>query len=147
MFPGRYQSLAKISEFVLRVARSAGLNEREAYAVQLAVDEACANIIDHAYGGEGEGEIACTCEVIEDGLRVVLVDQGEPFEPDHVPTQDYHVPLEELKPRGAGLYLMRQMMDEVDFEFDDKAGNVLTMIKRRGDTDQAPASSTDSGAR
>lgn len=130
-FSGKYRSLVEIGRFVSQAAESAGLSDPEVYEVRLAVDEACSNIIDHAYGGEGEGEIQCTCEIVEEGLIVVLEDQGRPFVPESVPKHTHDVPLEALKPHGAGLFLIHEMMDEVHFEGDRASGNVLTMIKRK----------------
>jgi serine/threonine-protein kinase RsbW len=130
-FPGRFENLAKISEFVVKAARAAGLNEEAVYAVDLAVDEACTNIIEHAYGGEGQGIIHCTCAVIADGLKIVLQDFGQPFNPAEIPEPNTKVRLKDLKDRGAGLFLMRKVMDEVRFEFTPGAGNLLTMVKYR----------------
>ena len=73
-FPGRFEGLAAISEFVTRAAMDAGLDARAIYAVQLAVDEACSNIIEHAYGGEGRGNIECTCRVNDMGLTIILIE-------------------------------------------------------------------------
>jgi len=64
-FPGKYSNLEKISDFVAKNAQSAGLNEQDVYSVQLAVDEACANIIEHGYEGENKGDIECVCEIVE----------------------------------------------------------------------------------
>jgi serine/threonine-protein kinase RsbW len=129
--PGRFDSLAKISAFVVEAAQAAGLNESAIYAVDLAVDEACSNIIEHAYKGEGKGEIVCTCEVLEDGLKVVLRDTGRPFHPEKISKPNMGAPLKDIQLRGAGLYLIKKMMDEVKFDFDRKTGNTLTMIKRK----------------
>ena len=129
-FPGRLDSLEKISEFVQRVAQSACLNERDVYAVQLAVDEACTNIIEHAYHGK-DGNITCTCDVEEDGLKIVLLDEAAPFKPELWSPPDIGVPLEDVKPRGLGIFLMNKMMDVVKFEKSPEGGNCLTMIKRR----------------
>ena len=60
-FSGRFESLADIRKFVFQAASNAGFDEKEIYAVELAVDEACSNIIEHAYEGEGKGDIICTC--------------------------------------------------------------------------------------
>ena len=67
MFPGRYGSLNEVVDFVTGAANAVGLDADGVNAVQLAVDEACSNIIDHAYGGEGRGEIECTCHIAHDG--------------------------------------------------------------------------------
>lgn len=131
VFPGRFESLEEISYFIQKVARSARFNEEEVYAVQLAVDEACTNIIEHAYHGEGVGDIECTCDVERDGLKVVLLDRAESFVPEVMPEPDINAPLEEVKPRGLGVFLMRKMMDDVQYEKCPEGGNRLTMFKRR----------------
>jgi serine/threonine-protein kinase RsbW len=130
-FPARFASLAAVGEFVTHAAKAAGLNGRAVYAVQLAVDEACANIIEHAYGGEGRGDIECTCIVNKNGLTVILRDYGRPFDPTSVPEPDLCASLEDRKVRGLGLYFIRQLMDQVRFEFTPDSGNVLTMVKRK----------------
>lgn len=130
-FPGRFDSLAEISEFVTREARQAGLNETAVFAVQMAVDEACTNIIEHAYGGGGRGAIDCTCLAVEEGFKVILADRGRPFDPKKVPEPDLTSPLKRRKEGGLGLYFMRKLMDEVQFGFDAQRGNVLTMVKHK----------------
>ena len=130
-FAGRYESLAKIGKLVAGVAKEAGFDSAHVYEIQLAVDEACTNIIEHGYGGEGKGEIYCNCEKLPDGIRVTLHDWAAPFNPDSVPPPNFDVPLEELKSRGAGLHLMKKLMDEVTFKFDTPEGNVCVLVKRK----------------
>jgi serine/threonine-protein kinase RsbW len=130
-FPVEYKSLKKISEFVVQAARQAGLNEHETYQVDLAVDEACCNIIDHAYGGEGLGEMQCSVEIHPDKLTVILKDRGRPFDPSKVPEPQVDAPLEHVKRRGAGFYLMRKIMDELHYEHSPEGGNVLVLIKKK----------------
>ena len=130
-FAGRYASLAKISEFVAQSAEEVGFDSKGIYAVKLAVDEACTNIIEHGYGGEGLGDIKCTCDVSDDGLTITLQDWGRSFNPDAVPDPNFSVPLEDLKSRGAGLFFMKKLMDEVHYKFDSQSGNILIMVKRK----------------
>jgi serine/threonine-protein kinase RsbW len=122
-------NLETICDYVTNYAKQAGLNEAETYAVQLAVDEASTNIIEHGYGQECPERIDITCEVLEDGLKIVIYDDAVPFNPESVPDPEMNVSLEELKPRGLGIYLIRQMMDEVRYEPTQDRGNTLTMIK------------------
>jgi len=129
IFPGNYKNLETISEFVIGQAEQADFSPSAVYAIQTAVDEACANIIDHAYGGENLGEIAIQIEKIKKGLRIILWDQGEPFNPDDVPEPDITSPLEIRKERGLGIFFMRKLMDEVTFSFSESKGNKLTLIK------------------
>ena len=123
-------NLETICDYVTHCAEKAGLNEAEIYAVQLAVDEASTNIIEHGYRQECPERIDITCEILEDGLKIIIYDDAEPFNPETVPAPEMNVSLEDLKPRGLGIYLMRQMMDEVRYEPTRDRGNTLTMIKR-----------------
>lgn len=130
-FPGNYKSLAKISHFLEQAIKQVGLNAREAYSVKLAVDEACCNIIDHAYGGEDKGEIECSLHVTDDCLQVELCDHGKPFNPEMVPSPQIGVPLEDLEERGAGLYLIKKLMDSVHYEYSAENGNRMILEKRK----------------
>jgi serine/threonine-protein kinase RsbW len=123
------KNLETICDYVTHFANEAGLNESEVYAVQLAVDEASTNIMEHGYGRECPNRIDVSCEILEDGLKVVIYDDAEPFNPDAVPDPEINVSLEEIKPRGLGIFFMRKMMDEVHYESSENMGNTLTMIK------------------
>ncbi|MGD2156330.1 MAG: ATP-binding protein [Anaerolineales bacterium] len=131
IFSGRYENLENIRKYFAEAAQKAGLDSASIYAVKLAVDEACTNIIEHAYGGEDRGMIQCSYEIIEDGLRITLRDSGDSFDPSTVPEPDYNVPLVELKTRGAGIFLIKQLMDEVQFDFKAGNSNILRMVKRK----------------
>jgi serine/threonine-protein kinase RsbW len=130
-FSGVYQNLGKIGDYVGKAAEDAGLDESGIYAVQLAVDEACTNIIEHAYGGEGIGDITISTQISDEGLTIKLYDLGKPFDPESVPVPQTDLPLEEIKPRGLGLYLMRKVMDDVSFEFSPNNGNTCVLLKRK----------------
>ena len=129
--PARYEYLAQISEFIADIARDANLNEEAIYAVQLAVDEACSNIMEHAYQGRGQGEIICTCENNDESLIITLYDQGIQLNPEDIPVFNLDTPLEDLKTGGAGVYLMHKLMDRVHYESDRQHGNKLELVKRK----------------
>jgi anti-sigma regulatory factor (Ser/Thr protein kinase) len=133
VFPARYESLAAIDRFVADAADEVGFDQGTVYMVRLAVDEACSNIITHAYGGEGRGVIECSCQPHQDGLTVVLRDRGQPFEPESVPPPNLSDDLEQRTGGGLGLHFIREIMDEVDFDFDSESGNVLILVKRKQD--------------
>lgn len=131
VFEGRYANLAEIAAFVRQASSEAMLDDFAAYMVETAVDEACSNIIEHAYQGESEGQIEVTTQSSPVGLKVILRDFGLPFDPESVDDPDKELCLEDQPGHGLGLYFIRQWMDEVDFEFTPDRGNVLTMIKHR----------------
>src|SRR6266498_334851 len=132
--PATLDSLARISEFITDATARVGLDEHAAWQVQLAVDEASTNIIQHGYDAAALGEIELTWRVEGDRLVVTLRDSGRRFNPDDVPAPDISSPLEERQAGGLGLYLMGRLMDSVEFEFDDSQGNLLKMTKRIGAT-------------
>jgi serine/threonine-protein kinase RsbW len=131
--PGRFECLSQIAEFVTQAARDAGLGDDDVFHVEMAVDEACSNVIEHAYA-DVSGDIELTCAAPEVGcLEVVIHDHGQPFDPDHVPQPRAgdDVNLEAMQEGGLGLYFMRKLMDDVRFEFQPGHGNTLTMVKRK----------------
>lgn len=130
--PGRFERLTEIAAFITRAAREAGLDVDEVFHVEMAVDEACSNIIEHAYATQA-GDIHLTCTSPASGqIEVVIRDSGQPFDPAEVPPPlvDTLPDPENLNEGGLGLYFMRKLMDEVRFEFVPGQGNTLTMIKR-----------------
>ncbi len=131
--PGRFEQLARIAEFVTQAARDAGLSDDDVFHVEMAVDEACSNVIEHAYA-ERAGDIELTCSSPETGrLEIVIHDEGAPFDPDSVPSPKIgnEFNLDALQEGGLGLYFMRKLMDDVRFEFRPGQGNTLFMVKRK----------------
>ena len=94
-----------IRGFASRAARDAGMDDSETYAVELAVDEACTNIIEHAYQGESRGEIECTCDSNDTCLTVVLRDHGKPFDPSTVRLPDLDANIDDRVVGGLGVFL------------------------------------------
>jgi anti-sigma regulatory factor (Ser/Thr protein kinase) len=125
----RLENLATIADFVVKAAQTADLNEKATFEVQMAVDEACTNVIKHSYKGKENGKIALCCKHSEDNFVVTIRDYGQPFDPGAIPSPDVTCGLAERCSGGLGLYFMRRLMDEVCFQFDTE-GNELTMIKR-----------------
>lgn len=130
-FPANYKNLGLISQFIVDIAVEAGFTPSDVYAIQTAVDEACSNIIDHAYGEENIGDIKIKVTQTDNKLQIILIDQGEPFEPDEIPEPDISSPLELRKERGLGIFFMRKLMDHVFFEFSETKGNILTLVKHK----------------
>lgn len=123
-------ALPQVIDFVRQAGMDAGLSDDALFACELATDEACTNIIEHAYNGASDGAIRVCCWVEEGAFTVQFHDQGVAFDPAQV-----REPLlsEELADRplgGLGMHFMRSLMDDVRFDFDPVEGNLLTMSKR-----------------
>lgn len=128
-FRANLDVLASIAEFVEDVCVEVGIEADARFDIQLAVEEACCNVIEHACAG-----LDCNLTLrlaTDDGDLIVTVqDRGRPFDPDAVPMPDLQAPLDERPIGGLGLHLMRQLMDEVRFSFSATEGNTLAMVKR-----------------
>lgn len=126
----RPENLSRVAEFIAEVAANFGMTDQETYNIQMAVDEAVTNIIEHAYEGD-EGPIEIIAERHGDDFVVKLRDRGKPFDPDTVNEPDVSASLEDREIGGLGLYFMRRLMDEVTFHFSDAGWNELTMVRHR----------------
>lgn len=127
-FPGCYSSLVKIGEFVTQAAKSIGFDGFELYKIETAVDEACSNIIEHAYGQENIGDIVVSVVTDLEKITITLTDFGEPFDPKYVKQPDLDADLEVREDHGLGIYMMKQWMDVVIFDTNQEK-NVLTLVK------------------
>jgi serine/threonine-protein kinase RsbW len=128
-FAARFENLVLMDALAAEAAVAAGLDEQAAYGVEMAVDEACSNIIEHAYGGETDAVIEYTHEIRRDRLIITLRDYGKPFDHTCVAQPDLHSDIGERDIGGLGFFFMCQLMDEIDFEFSSEDGNLLTMVK------------------
>lgn len=131
--PGRYSQIQRACGFVAEGARLAGFNEKAIFQLELACDEACTNVIEHAYGGEDRGELTVSYAVTPDCFILSVHDRADRrFDPDAVPEP---APMDEENTRigGLGLHLIRKTMDEVAFTFSETEGNRLTMKKQLPD--------------
>lgn len=131
-WPARFDHLDEIRTFVGQAAKRAGLSSRAIYAVQMATDEACSNIIEHAYRGQA-GEINIQVDWDGKALSITIQDTGRSFEMEKVSKPDIDAPLSKRKIGGLGVYLIHQLMDEVKYSSSER-GNTLTLIKY-GDKD------------
>lgn len=130
-FAAKFEFLDEIREFVGEIARTGGFGDKDVYNIQLATDEAASNIIEHAYEGVSDGVLDLSCGVEKEAIRIVLIDYGDPFDPSAIPMPDLKADLSDRKIGGLGIFLMRKLMDEVQYEPRDDKSNVLTMIKRK----------------
>jgi serine/threonine-protein kinase RsbW len=123
------ESVPPILECVGQTARAAGFDDRAVFQIQVAVDEACANVVEHAYEGMPDGRMQVSCFLSQDGIVIRVRDWGHSFEPSLVCDPDVCAPLEDREVGGLGLFLIRRYMDHVKFTFDPVRGNEVRMVK------------------
>ena len=137
-FPGRYDRVAELCGLVAAEAEKAGFDDDDIFRIELACDEACTNIIQHAYGAENKGEIRVELVQSDKAFIIILRDKGRVFDPDEAPTPN--IPsnpnnLDELQIGGLGMHFMRSIMDEISFSIDGSGHNKLVMVKYLGSSE------------
>ena len=126
-----------VGQFVRESGRAAGLDEGDLFEVELACEEACNNVIEHAYRN-AQGDIDITCTVTGSDFVIEIQDQGRPFDPTQFPPLGRRRRPGQVTIGGLGIHLMRELMDVISYRFDPTTGNHLTMIKRGAATRPAP---------
>lgn len=127
---GSLENLHALREFVVSACQGIGVDQSVCFAMELAVDEACTNIVTHGYAGELPGPIHLTFQSVNGEVVVTITDYGRPFSPDEAPPPDLDSNWEERRIGGLGVYLMRKVMDEVEYQPGRQDGNRLTLRKR-----------------
>lgn len=121
--------LAGARALVSTIAQRCGFNEIQCGQISLAVDEALCNIIKHGYGCREDGRIWISlseCQPQSPGIKIVIEDNAEQVDPDGIRSRD----LDDIRPGGLGVHIIREIMDEVSYAKRDSQGMRLTLVKR-----------------
>lgn len=125
LVPSHPRFLPVVRAAVGELAVLCGLRDEERRGITLAVDEAVANIIRHAYHGDFRRKIELTCRAGSSCLEFTLLDQGDPPDPVRL---ERHAPDSEAL-SGRGTHIIRSIMDQVSYERVPR-GNQLKLSKQ-----------------
>ena len=119
--------LRMVRERVQEVAETAGCTKKLVSDLVIAVNEACMNIMQHAYKGDRSGEIVLEIQNNGAELEVMLTDFAAPVDAETIKPRD----LDDIKPGGLGTYFIHEIMDDCSYgHLEGQTGNILTMKKR-----------------
>ena len=121
--------ISKLAVFVDELGKELSLTPELIFNLNLVLEEAVSNVILYAYGEEKHKEISLMAKISDGNLVFVLTDSGKEFDPTEVPDADITLSAEERVIGGLGIYLIRQIMNKVEYQRIDKR-NVLTMRKQ-----------------
>ena len=127
MVANNHSELRRVSEWVRAFAHKRRLERQLALGLELAVNEALANIMSYAYRDGAQHDIIIELHAQTDRIRVEVEDDGAPFNPLAVPVQEPEESLEKSRPTGRGITLMHGFMDQLEYARRD-GKNVLTMV-------------------
>ena len=124
------QQIPQLAEFVESVADIAKLDVGMTMSLNLALEEAVTNVIMYAYPPGSDGLVDVEAVIREKELRFILSDSGVAFDPTAAPEADITLDVSERPIGGLGIFLVRNIMDEVTYTRSDDGKNILTMIKK-----------------
>jgi serine/threonine-protein kinase RsbW len=108
-------NLSEIREFMKSTAKQCGFSDDVIGKIILAVDEACTNIIKHAYKYSPDGFIKITIKFADYKFEISITDEGIHFNPNSIPEPDIKEYYKQKKVGGLGVYLIKKLMDEVEY--------------------------------
>ena len=127
--PSRHGFVHAMRPFLQGTLREVGFTQKFADDIELAFDEAVVNIIEHTYHNSPDREIDITVDIDIDMVRLIIEDDGEPYDPTQRPDVDMKEYLQKKKVGGLGLHLIRMLMDHIEYHASSGGGNVLTLEK------------------
>ncbi len=132
--PSSTENLSMIRDFVKSIGTQSGMGDMDVARLELVVDEACANVMEHAYDSDSNKEVSIRAIVDDDSVQIAVTDSGKGFDPATVE----QLKLEELvsarRTGGLGMRIINSFMDEVHYEMQPGVRNELKMVKRLNKT-------------
>ena len=128
--PTDVRFLEIVGKFVSQMAKIAGFRDEDVSNIELAVDEACTNVVLHAYEKDDSQSYSVTCMFDDVYLSIEVKDRGQPFNFNAVPEPDVQASIENREVGGLGIYLIRQIMDEVTYNQEPDGLKRLFMKKK-----------------
>lgn len=126
---GTTENLEVIRDFIHKLAEKCGFGKEAASEIELAVDEACTNVIKHAYNNNKRHMLELSAFLDAEKMEVIITDKGPGFDLAKVPTPDIREYAQKSKSGGLGIHLMRSLMDEVKFSLNPGKKNQVSLIK------------------
>jgi phosphoserine phosphatase RsbU/P len=128
--PAKMKVLGELRDFVESAARYAGLAHDDVFSFKIAVDELCANIIGYGFEKDEPGLISLEFGIDDDRARLIIRDNGKFFSPDQAQRPDIEADWDERQIGGLGIYLVKELMDEVTYNRVEENVNQFVLEKR-----------------
>ena len=129
--PNDVKEVATLGSFMKQVTERLNIGKQLAFKLRLALEEAVVNVMEYAYPKGTAGEVNIRVTSNGHRLKFVITDAGISFNPTEVSTADTTLTAEERPVGGLGIFLVRELMDSINYERID-GKNVLTMVKKYG---------------
>lgn len=124
------ENLPKLIAFSDTVEQVLPLSMEQSYLMRLAIEEISTNIIKYSYAHARPGPIQVACACQDDQLWVIIRDRGEPFDPQDAPPPDLSADLASRTVGGLGVFLVRELSDDLTYRHDPASGWNELVIKK-----------------
>ncbi len=115
-FPPQVSEIPRLIDWVEACCGTEMIGNQVSFRLALAIEEAVTNVIGHAFAGLNPPHLITVRLDITPRLFVAeIIDNGQPFDPTSVPPPDLTLPIEQRKPGGLGIHLMRSMVDRLHY--------------------------------
>jgi serine/threonine-protein kinase RsbW len=126
----RTDRLREVRDFVSARARDAGFRDDAVDKIALCCDEACTNVIKHAYENAPDRDIDIRVIPGEKEIEIVITHDGKSFDPDQIKRPDMKEYFSHYRRGGLGLHLIRSLMDRVFYRQGNGAKCEVHLIKQ-----------------
>jgi len=130
--PSEPKFLKIIRSAMGHICETMGFSQEDTNNITLAVDEACSNIMKHTYEGRTDQPIHVLCRIHSDRLEVLLRDFGNKVDQEKIRSRE----LDDVRPGGLGVHLIRTVMDVVNYDHRIRHGNQLHLVKYNRNKEQ-----------
>lgn len=121
--------VSRLNDFIEEIGREFAIAPDVLFNLNLVLEEAVVNVINYAYPKEEHEFIYLSASMHEGSIVLVLTDTGKAFDPTAAPEADITLSADERQIGGLGIFLIRQIMNEVRYERID-GKNILTLEKK-----------------
>jgi len=127
-FPASDESLAKATSFVEEQLEKIGCIPKVQMKILVALEELFVNVAHYAYNG-ASGEVRMNLDFSDENMILSLIDRGIPFNPLEKEDPDITESAEEREIGGLGIFMVKKMMDRIDYEYRD-GQNIITITQK-----------------
>ncbi len=129
VFPACVNEVPEICRVITEAARECGMDDKNLWKLEIALDEACTNIACYGYEEGCEGKIHVQWDCQENDFTVVIEDKGLAFDQSEPTTPDFSSDICQRKAGGLGRYIMRKFLDDMSYHREN-GKNTLRLVKK-----------------
>jgi len=128
-FRGRLSDLDRVTAEAIEYVEAAGVEAQAVYSTRLTIEEMVTNILKYGFDDTAVHEIHLRLEILPGAVRIILEDDGHPFNPLAAPEPDVNQPADQRVPGGLGIHLVRKLVDQIHYERREGRNRLTVQIR------------------